>query len=54
MVKPDVDNIIKIYLDALNKIAYNDDNQVVSIICNKYYSDRPYVEIEITELNEND
>lgn len=30
--KPDVDNIAKIVLDSLNKIAFNDDAQIVGLI----------------------
>lgn len=35
--KPDVDNIIKIVLDGLNGIAYDDDKQVVYASCKKMY-----------------
>ncbi|MDF2859178.1 MAG: endodeoxyribonuclease RusA [Neobacillus sp.] len=48
--KPDVDNICKICADALNKIAYDDDSQIVSAIIQKFYSDRPRVEIELSEI----
>ncbi len=36
--KPDIDNVVKVVLDALNKVAYEDDKQVVGIICRKWYS----------------
>jgi len=36
--KPDVDNIIKVVLDGLNKIAYADDKQVVSCAVVKQYT----------------
>lgn len=45
--KPDVDNIAKIILDALNGVAYSDDTQVVEIIVTKSYSETPRVEITI-------
>lgn len=35
--KPDVDNIAKVVLDALNGIAYDDDKQVQQVTCGKYY-----------------
>lgn len=35
--KPDVDNIAKVVLDALNGVAYNDDKQVQRVTCSKYY-----------------
>lgn len=49
--KPDVDNIAKICLDALNKLAYHDDSSVVALTVDKYYSDNPRVEIVIYELD---
>lgn len=36
---PDVDNIAKLVLDALNGVAYIDDRQVVSLFCEKIYTD---------------
>lgn len=45
--KLDCDNIAKVVLDALNKLAYNDDKQVVELIVEKYYADTPRVEVEI-------
>ena len=35
--KPDVDNILKAVLDGLNGTAYEDDSQVVSAKCIKWY-----------------
>ena len=35
--KPDIDNIIKIVLDALNKMAFRDDSQVTKIEVEKIY-----------------
>ena len=37
--KPDIDNILKVVLDALNKVAYEDDKQVVELIGRKYYTE---------------
>ena len=51
--KPDLDNIIKSILDALNKVAYHDDTQIVSLSVEKFYSDSPRVEVSISNL-END
>ena len=45
--KPDVDNIAKIILDALNGVAFKDDTQVVNLIVRKYYAERPRVEFDI-------
>ena len=49
--KPDCDNVLKIIADALNKVAYNDDAQIVRATVEKYYSDVPRVEVEIKESN---
>lgn len=52
MVKPDLDNIIKVVLDALNKVAYADDKQVCRIYSEKYYSIMPRLEIDLKEIKE--
>lgn len=48
--KPDIDNIAKSILDALNKLAYRDDTQVVTLHIEKHYADEPRVEVEIEEI----
>ena len=40
--KPDVDNILKAVLDALNGIAYKDDQAVVYAMCDKWYNTQPF------------
>lgn len=35
--KPDIDNIAKVVLDALNGVAYKDDTQVISLAVTKRY-----------------
>ncbi|HII95328.1 MAG TPA: RusA family crossover junction endodeoxyribonuclease [Candidatus Methanofastidiosum sp.] len=50
VIKPDCDNILKCVEDSLNKIAYDDDKQIVDSHILKYYSDRPRTVIEIKEL----
>lgn len=35
--KPDLDNVGKAILDALNEIAYNDDGQVYRLTVEKWY-----------------
>ena len=52
IVKPDTDNYIKSTLDGLNGLLWEDDNQIVKIVAEKYYSDHPRVEIEVKELSE--
>lgn len=48
--KPDADNIIKIICDALNKIAYKDDTQIVELDFKKVYGDMEKVVVEIEEI----
>lgn len=48
--KPDIDNIVKSILDSLNKIAYDDDSQVVKCDIEKFYDENPRVEVEIEEI----
>lgn len=47
--KPDIDNIVKIILDALNKFAFKDDTQVTKLNVEKVYSEQPKVYIKIEE-----
>ena len=47
--KPDIDNIIKVILDALNKMAFKDDNQITRIEVEKVYSTEEKVYIKIEE-----
>lgn len=46
-VKPDADNLAKAVLDALNGLAYRDDNQIVDLSVSKYYSSVPKVMIRV-------
>lgn len=48
--KPDADNCAKSVLDALNKIAFDDDSQIVELYVNKYYSENPRVTITLEEI----
>lgn len=49
--KPDADNIAKIILDSLNKVAYDDDSQVVELRIKKLWTeDIERVEFELEEI----
>ncbi|WP_238884471.1 RusA family crossover junction endodeoxyribonuclease [Clostridium sp. YIM B02551] len=48
--KPDLDNVAKIILDSLNKLAYDDDSQVVVLVIEKFYSDNPRVVVSLDAL----
>lgn len=47
--KPDIDNIVKIVLDALNKMAFKDDNQITRLLVEKNYSEEEKIYIKIEE-----
>ena len=48
--KPDGDNVIKSLFDALNKVAYYDDVQIVDLVLRRFYSETPRLEVEIRSL----
>lgn len=47
--KPDIDNIIKIVLDAMNKFAFKDDTQVTKLEVEKKYAETPKIYVKIEE-----
>ena len=47
--KPDIDNIVKIVLDALNKMAFKDDNQITKLEVEKVYSEKEKIFVRIEE-----
>lgn len=47
--KPDIDNIAKIILDALNKLAFKDDNQITKLEIEKKYGTEEKIFIKIEE-----
>lgn len=48
--KPDCDNIAKIILDALNGLAFKDDNQITELKVFKIYGEEDKVEVEINYM----
>jgi crossover junction endodeoxyribonuclease len=46
--KPDIDNIVKVVLDSMNKFAFRDDNQITKLEVEKKYAleDKVYIKIE--------
>ena len=48
--KPDLDNVAKAVLDALNGVIYEDDKQVVRLVAEKKYSFEPRVEVYVHEV----
>lgn len=49
----DLDNLIKTVLDALNKVAYKDDRQVVCLTAQKLWAENSFTKVEIEEIEEN-
>ena len=50
--KPDLDNLVKLVLDAYNGVLYDDDSQIISLSLSKMYSSTPGIEINITEIDD--
>lgn len=48
--KPDVDNYVKGIKDALNKVIWNDDSQIVDLHVSKFYSETPRIEVAVQML----
>ena len=48
--KPDLDNLAKAMLDALNGLAFKDDSQIVKLTIEKRYHSCPGVWLEIKEV----
>ena len=46
---PDVDNLAKFVLDALNKVLFEDDSQVVELNCKKLFGE-PRTTVRLTEI----
>ena len=53
-VKPDFDNVSKIICDALNKVAFDDDRQIVEAHIYKRYTERPFVRVQLEEVDGNE
>lgn len=47
--KPDIDNLIKSVLDALNGLAYADDSQIIKVTAVKRYAETGSTELTIKE-----
>lgn len=46
----DLDNLVKLVLDALNGICYEDDAQVVKLVATKQYSEDVGIEVKIEKI----
>ena len=50
--KPDVDNLAKAILDAMNNVVYLDDSQIVRLTMSKKYSKLGCIEVTVQEVLE--
>ena len=50
--RPDIDNIAKSILDALNDVAYDDDSHIAELIVHKLYGEQAKAIISIEEIKE--
>ena len=45
--KPDVDNVSKLVMDALNGLLWRDDSRVVGMALTKVYGEKPGIHLEV-------
>jgi Holliday junction resolvase RusA-like endonuclease len=50
ITRPDADNYSKSICDSMTGVLWLDDAQIVSLRVDKWYADKPRVEIEVAEL----
>ena len=50
--KPDIDNILKSLFDGLNKVAFGDDTQIISVEAEKMYAPQEKLVVDIMSIEE--
>lgn len=50
--KPDVDNVTKTILDAMNKVVYEDDCQVCRLVFDKVYGPADLVAVTVIDIED--
>lgn len=48
--KPDIDNICKAFMDAMNGVVYPDDKQVVAVVMKKVYGEHAHVRVDLESI----
>ncbi len=51
VTKPDLDNVVKLYSDAINGIVYKDDKQIVLLVAGKKYHEQPGTTVTVAPSN---
>lgn len=49
-IKSDIDNVIKLYFDAMNGVVWHDDVQVVEVRARKTFAEHPFVIVTVTPI----
>ncbi len=52
ITKPDIDNLEYIITNAMKKIVYHDDSQIVRKYSEKYYAEDPKVIIQVIDIDD--
>jgi Holliday junction resolvase RusA-like endonuclease len=53
IIKPDVDNLVKFYLDVMEGEVFENDKQVISVTAFKFYTEEdPFTEIVLQDAND--
>ena len=50
IVKPDLDNVLKLVGDALNEILWNDDSQIIEVVVSKFYASEASIDLKLYAL----
>jgi Holliday junction resolvase RusA-like endonuclease len=48
--KPDIDNCLKLIFDAINTVVFQDDSQIVQLVAEKKYGEKPETIVTVTEI----
>ena len=51
VTKPDVDNAVKLICDALNRVVFDDDRQVVEVVAAKHYASAGAMRITVEPID---
>ena len=52
ITRPDIDNYLKQCVDAMSGIFFRDDSQICQVTLAKWYSDRPRIQVSISQIQE--